>query len=241
MKETKNKFDLWHKEKQNEKVNSLKKPWYQTVMKLLPDLSGKKVLEIGCGRGIFATYLAEKVPDSTFYATDFSDAAIDIAIKNKNESIKNLIFQVENAEQLSFDENSFDYIISCETMEHVLKPRKMAQEMYRVLKPGGEFILTTENYFNGMTIAWIKAWISGQPFSSGAGLQPHENYFLYFMVSNYLKKAGLQITKTTSNHFQWLLLPRVNPSKLCTEDFDSKFFKSLFKIFGRHYTYIGKK
>ncbi|MFX7033332.1 class I SAM-dependent methyltransferase, partial [Acinetobacter baumannii] len=81
-------------------------------------------------------------PTCSIIGTDFSIKAIEIA--NSKSNFFNLKFQVENAEELSFADNTFDYIISCETLEHVLHPQLMLNEICRVLKRGGEFVLTTE-------------------------------------------------------------------------------------------------
>jgi ubiquinone/menaquinone biosynthesis C-methylase UbiE len=241
---TKDLYNEWHEGigKSEDLFSTLEQPWYKTVKKLLPDdLSGKKVLEIGSGRGDFSLWLSVKYPEAHIIGTDFSSKAIELAQSKINSENKNIVFQVENAESLSFNDNSFDLIVSCETMEHIFYPQLMANEMSRVLKPGGSFILTTENYFNGMILAWIKAWLTGKPFESGSGIQPHENFFTFFIVRPFFKKAKLKIIHTESNHFQFLLLPRVNPRKLCVQDFKSPFLKRLFKPFGRHYTFIGTK
>lgn len=236
-------YNKWHATltQQLDKEQLLTEPWYRTVMQLLPDLNNRKVLEIGCGRGDFSVWMAKQFPDAEITGTDFSSTAVEIAQQKAGLDAKNLGFQVENAEHLSFPDNSFDYIVSCETMEHVFHPDKMAKEIFRVLKPGGRFILTTENYFNGMILAWIKTWVTGKPFDSGSGVQPHENFFVFFKVRKYFKKAGLKIIHTESNYFQWLLLPATSPTKLCTKDFKSTFLKKLFKPFGRHFTFLGEK
>ena len=88
---------------------------------------------------------------------------------------------------------------------------------------------------------WLKTWIQKKPFDSGSGNQPHENFFLFFGVAARIRKGGLKISHTESNHFQWLTFPGVNPAKLCTQDFKNPFFKKLFKPFGRHFTYMGRK
>lgn len=238
-----NLYNKWHENlgASEDDLDTLKQPWYQTVMKLLPDLDGKRILEIGTGRGDFSIWLARNFKNSIIVGTDFSHAAIEIAKKKIDDSFSNLTFRVENAESLSFDNESFDYIISCETMEHVFHPKAMAKEMSRVLKQGGRFILTTENYFNGMFLMWVKSWITGKPFDSGSGIQPHENFFTFFHIRSYFRKAGLKLTHTESNHFQFLLLPGFPPSRFCVKDFKNPFFKKIFRPFGRHYTYVGKK
>ena len=58
----------------------------------------------------------------------------------------------DDAQELRLPDNYFDYVVSCECIEHVPRPRQMAQELYRVLKPGGYFCITTENYLNGMLL-----------------------------------------------------------------------------------------
>jgi len=237
-------YNNWHEQRGSTETDNhvLNDPWYQTVMRLLPDLSHKKVLEIGAGRGAFAIWMAQQYPTASIIATDFSEKAIAIA-RNKiaDSSHKNLYFEVANAEALQYPDKHFDVVISCETMEHVLNPQAMANEIYRVLKPEGEFMLTTENYLNGMLIAWLKAWVTKQPFNSGSGIQPHENFFIFSKVAHYFKRAGLHLIHTESNHYQWLLLPGINPARLCTKNFQSAFFRSIFKPFGRHYTFIGKR
>lgn len=236
-------YNEWHKElgAAQKMYETLEHPWYRSVMKLLPDLNGKKVLEIGAGRGDFSIWLANKFTSATIVGTDFSHAAIEIARSKVESALPNLSFKVENAEKLSFENESFDYIISCETMEHVFHPQYMSNEMFRVLKKGGGFILTTENYFNAMYLMWLKTWITGKPFASGSGIQPHENFFTFFKVKRYFSNSGFLLTHTESNHFQFLLLPRVAPSKLCVNDFKNPLLKRLFKPFGRHYTYVGIK
>ena len=204
-------------------------------------MQGQKVLEIGCGRGDFAIWLATRFPKARVTAIDVSNAAIEIANSRATDAAVSVGFAVESAESLSFRDRSFDYVISCECMEHVAQPFKMAGEICRVLRPGGRFILTTENYFNGIILAWLQTWILGKPFDSGSGIQPRENFFVFWKVRSILQKRGLEVESMESNHFQWLLLPRTDPAKLCTKDFASPFLKRLFRPFGRHFTFCGSR
>lgn len=236
-------YNVWHERMAASEADGsvLQHPWYVTVARLLPDLSGKSVLEIGCGRGDFAIWLAGKYENSTVTGVDFSESAIATARERAASAKSGAQFKVEDAEALSFGDASFDYVVSCECMEHVPQPENMAREMHRVLKPGGQFILTTENYFNGMILLWMKTWLLKTPFDSGSGVQPLENFFLFWRVKKILERGGLQVKKMESNHFQWLLLPRTDPMKLVTFDFQSSLLKRVFRPFGRHFTFCGAR
>lgn len=217
-------------------------PWHRTVARLLPDLDGASVLEIGCGRGDFSLWLGRKYPGASITGIDFSDSAIAVANgKLAGGALKNVCFAVDDAEKLKFPAAAFDYVVSCECLEHVPHPEAMAQEIRRVLKPSGHFILTTENYFNGMVLGWIVAWWRQTKYDSGSGAQPRENFFLWWRVRRILERGGLKVERMESNHFQWLLLPRIAPARLCTEDFESPLWKRAFRPFGRHFTYQGSR
>jgi len=241
MTSTEDKYNIWHQIKAEEESidHVLDSPWYKTVNELLPSNFKGKILEIGCGRGDFSIYLAQKFPNSFITATDFSSFAIESAQIKINEKVelKNIELKLEDAEHLSFTNESFDLIISCETLEHVNHQEKMLSEIYRVLKKDGRLILTTENYFNGMILTWFKSWLFNTPYDSGSGVQPNENFMICFATYLKFKKADFKNIKTKSTHFQWLLLPKVNPSRLCTNEFKYKCINNLFKPFGRHFTY----
>jgi ubiquinone/menaquinone biosynthesis C-methylase UbiE len=243
VKHIKTAYDTWHERKALEEAFHFGTihPWHRTVERLLPDLNGSKVLEVGCGRGDFSLWLAAKYPHATIIGVDFSEAAITIAADKQRAELSNVSFAVGDAEDLKFGCSMFDYVVSCECLEHVRHPDRMAREIARVLKPEGKFILTTENYFNGMFLAWVVCWLNGNAFDSGSGTQPCEHFFLWWHVKRILENGGLRIEHMESNHFQWLLLPRFAPSRLCTEDFSSPVCKRLFRPFGRHFTYQGSR
>ncbi len=234
-------YDHWHEHRAtfDDNAEEPTEPWHRTVIKLLPDLNGRRLLEIGCGRGDFSIWLAKQFPDAEIVGVDFSTTAISIAQSRAAAAAVNAQFVVGDAEALGFSDDEFDYVISCECFEHVPNPEKMAGEIGRVLRPSGKFILTTENYFNGMVLGWLISWMRKAKFNSGSGVQPHENFFLFWRVKALLESGGLKVNHMESNHFQWLLLPRTNPARLLTADFESPILKRLFRPFGRHFTFSG--
>ena len=92
-----------------------------------------QILDIGCGSGANLFWLKEY---GAVYGIDISEFAIDCA---KKRELKNLT--VGSAEELSYEDNYFDFVFSvqvfCNIPENDLKAW---EEAYRVLKPGGYFI-----------------------------------------------------------------------------------------------------
>jgi SAM-dependent methyltransferase len=117
----------------------------------------------------------------------------------------------------------------------------MAREIARVLKPGGKLCLTTPSHLNELLLAWAWNWITGKPYDSGAGVQPHENFYFFWNARTYLRAARLEIDETDSCCNQWLLLPRVDPAKLCTAQFSSKWARAIVKPFAVHFSFFGHK
>lgn len=240
---SKSEYDSWHRGMAAGEAGSEHAPlhpWHETALRILPSLDGCDVLEIGCGRGDFSLELARRFPKARITGIDFSEAAVEIAKSRTATTASPVRFCAADAQSLPFPPSSFDWIVSCECLEHVPDPRKMAAEMARTLRPSGHFIVTTENYLNGMLLAWADSMLRGKPFNSGSGVQPLEHFFLYWQVRRMFVEAKLSVTHMESNHFQWLLLPRVDPAKLCTDDFRRPWLKRLFRPFGRHFTYVGR-
>ena len=94
---------------------------------------GQRVLEVGSGPGHIASALAETGIEVT--GIDFSGAMVEVARTRYPE----LAFQEANAENLPFDDESFDAVVSSFVVHHLARPEIVFREVRRVLKPGGRF------------------------------------------------------------------------------------------------------
>ncbi len=194
--ETGNQYDKWHTIHKVE--DDISVSWYQFVINSLQhtsDIKQKRVLEIGCGRGGFSNYLAN-LPNGPhqIVASDFSASALAIASEKYAHS--KIFWKKEDIMNMSFESNSFDTVISCETIEHVPNPSKALHELYRVLKPGGRLFLTCPNYFNLFGIWCLYRWVIGKPFTEGG--QPYVNYILMPLVYFWIKGSGFKVEKFRS-------------------------------------------
>lgn len=95
------------------------------------------VLDIACSTGWGAKILAEKA--HYVIGADLDEKAV---AKARLTACKNITFQVEDCLAMSFADETFDVVVSCETIEHV-DAEMFLQEVKRVLKPSGLLLMTT--------------------------------------------------------------------------------------------------
>lgn len=108
------------------------------------DLSGKRVLDIGCGGGILAEKFAEK--GSIVTGIDLSPVAIEAAKKHAAASGLDLAYRVASPGQLAGENpEPFDIVICAEVLEHVDDLRAFLRDTLKMLKPGGLFFFGTIN------------------------------------------------------------------------------------------------
>ncbi|WP_373540674.1 methyltransferase domain-containing protein [Chamaesiphon sp.] len=104
----------------------------------------QNILDVGCGIGGSSLYLAEKfgarvtgITLSPVQANRAQERARAAGLQSQTD------FQVANALEMPFADNSFDLLWSLESGEHMPDKVKFLQECYRVLKPGGKLIFVT--------------------------------------------------------------------------------------------------
>lgn len=103
----------------------------------LEELStGQNVLEYGCAKGERSLELSARAKEIS--GIDISSVAIDAAIRSsRKRSIGNATFTVMNAEDMTFEDNTFDLVFGSGIIHH-LNVEKSFSEIARVLKPGGQ-------------------------------------------------------------------------------------------------------
>ncbi len=100
---------------------------------------GMIVVEIGPGKGSYTIEFAKRVlPDGVVYAVDISEAVI-AGLKQRiaQESILNIIPQIDNAHAFSFKNESIDRVIAIACLPEIPQPVKVLREIHRILKPDG--------------------------------------------------------------------------------------------------------
>lgn len=123
--------------------------WYQNISnfwfprrhrKLIDFIKAKPnmaVLDISCGTGSMLALIGQKFSDATLYGMDFSESMIRFA----NRRYPNYFFEIGNAERLPYLNNKFDIVTNSFAFHHYADPEQAIEEVYRVLKPDGNFLL----------------------------------------------------------------------------------------------------
>lgn len=105
-----------------------------------PLCTGKKVIDLGCGSGYGAARIAKVAAQTE--AVDISGEAI--AFARARYSTANLCYsQISANGPLPFDDGTFDVALSFQVIEHVEDETSYLREAWRVLKPGGTFVVIT--------------------------------------------------------------------------------------------------
>jgi ubiquinone/menaquinone biosynthesis C-methylase UbiE len=103
-----------------------------------------KVLDLGTGTGLLAIELAKKIQDVEVIGLDLSNVALEVARKNLQEIEHPLkvSFEKGDAEDMSFEDDAFDLVVSSNTLHLIKNPVRMFNEIQRVLKPKGRFFIS---------------------------------------------------------------------------------------------------
>jgi SAM-dependent methyltransferase len=112
-----------------------------------------KILEIGCGIGTVVNELSRKGHD--IIGIDISGEAIEYG-RNKYGDIR---LEVQAAEILPYENESFDVVLSFDLFEHIAEIDKHISEVRRVLRPGGYYLFQTPNRYSNIIYEtlWTKS------------------------------------------------------------------------------------
>ena len=114
---------------------------YQWCGRALPQ--GVFCLDVGCGEGYGTKILAETSSEAKVVGLDISPGTIEKA-KSKYKD-DHCDFKVYDGKNIPAGDASVDAVVSLQVIEHIRNDRAFVAEVWRALKPGGLFILTTPN------------------------------------------------------------------------------------------------
>lgn len=115
---------------------------WQAFQKMLPDFSGKRVLDLGCGYGWHAAYAAERGARSVL-GIDISRKMLEVAREKNSAPV--IEYRLGAMEDLSFADGSFDVVLSSLAFHYIADFGGLVEKIARWLTPGGEFVFSVEH------------------------------------------------------------------------------------------------
>jgi len=173
-------------------------------------LSGKKVLDIGCGGGLLSEAMAMAGADVT--AIDLAPELIKVARLHALESGAKVDYKVQAIETLATEcPGTFDALTCMELLEHVPNPKAIIAACAQALKPGGRVFVST---INRTPAAFALAIIGAEYIARllPKGTHQYDHFIRPSELSLWLRAAGLQLEDISGVCY----LPFIETARLTT-------------------------
>lgn len=180
-------------------------------------LSGARVLEIGCGLGTHTAFMAEA--GARVSAIDLTSRGVELTRRRLALRGLDADVRIMDGEELEFDDKEFDLVWSWGVVQHTANPERMAAEVHRVLKGGGEFRMMVYNRRSMHAVVnVVRGTLSGKPFR-GFTISDMLNHYSDGYVARWysrpdvtrlLREAGFRSTRVVvlGPKGELILLPR---------------------------------
>ncbi len=110
----------------------------QLILEYFGDLNGKRVLDVGCGKGRFARVLTERNPGASIIGFDLAEAMLRHVPSGVSACAGSMT-------ALPFADGVFDCAYATESLEHAVDIETAVGEMCRVVRPGGRIVIIDKN------------------------------------------------------------------------------------------------
>ncbi len=170
-------------------INPLRLDWIQKHA----EISGKKVLDVGCGGGILTESMAKAGAQAK--GIDLSEKAIKVADLHSLESGVAVQYEYISAENLAAKEaGQYDVVTCMEMLEHVPDPLSIIKACTQLVKPGGKVFFSTLNRNpKSYLLAIIGAEYILQMLPKGT--HDYKKFIKPSELGEFLREAGLEMNE----------------------------------------------
>jgi len=127
---------------------------WPAIQELLPDMRGRRVVDLGCGFGWFVRWARAQ---GATHVQGFDLSENMLARARAEMSDAGVEYAIADLEQLELPEASFDLAYSSLTFHYIVDLARMARMVFRALRPGSHFVFTIEHpiYMASAQPGWI--------------------------------------------------------------------------------------
>ena len=168
-------------------INPLRLDWIDNAA----GLSGKRVVDIGCGGGILAESMAARGAEVT--GVDLSEKALGVARLHLYESGQTVSYRHISAEDIAREAPaSFDIVTCMEMLEHVPDPASTIRACATLVKPGGKVFFST---LNRNLKAYLLAVVGAEYVLNllPKGTHEYAKFIKPSELARYVREAGLNV------------------------------------------------
>ena len=115
----------------------LKKPENKIVIDIVKKMASGIIVDLGSGTGYLSIEVARRAPSTRVFGIDLSRQMVKIANRHA-KGVENVQFEFGDVAELTFENDSVDFIVSTGSLHHWRRAAKVFDECYRVLKNGKE-------------------------------------------------------------------------------------------------------
>ncbi|HEY0841656.1 bifunctional 2-polyprenyl-6-hydroxyphenol methylase/3-demethylubiquinol 3-O-methyltransferase UbiG [Methylotenera sp.] len=166
----------------------------------LASLSGKRVLDVGCGGGILSESMYFKGADVT--GIDLGEQALNVAKLHQLESGAKVNYELISVEQLALEQPAtFDVVTCMEMLEHVPYPASIVAACARLVKPGGSVFFST---INRNPKAYLFAVLGAEYILNmlPKGTHDYAKFIKPSELSNWVRQSGLNVSGMRGMNYQ---------------------------------------
>jgi 2-polyprenyl-3-methyl-5-hydroxy-6-metoxy-1,4-benzoquinol methylase len=176
-----------------------------SILKLLEENPQAKLLDLGCNQGEFTLRVGKKIGTDKVYGIEIDKEAVEEA---KRKGIK--VYNKDLNKKLPLKSSFADVIIANQVIEHLYDTDTFVKEIYRILKPTGYAIISTNNLASWHNI--FSLFLGKQPFPAdvcgtqsigklfalyqgGSGFNSHLRIFTYFGLKELFQSYCFKVKK----------------------------------------------
>ena len=169
--------------------------FFDTLFKMIDDLSVNRILDVGCGEGVMLEKFSKQNIGEYLEGVDNSKDALRLA----KILYPNIAFKKGNIYNLSYKDNSFDFVACIEVLEHLERPIDAIQEIMRVTGRYVIFSIPNEPIFR------IANFLRGRYIKDFGNTPGHINHWSRNSFSDLLQSQGVKII-SIKTPFPWTII-----------------------------------